>query len=64
MHLGGGWNAYVRLAAPGDIDGDGRADLLAVDSRGDLYRYLADGTGRFTPRVKIGNGWNTYSGLF
>ncbi len=64
VHLGGGWNAYVRLAAPGDIDGDGRADLLAVDSRGDLYRYLADGTGRFTPRVKIGNGWNTYSGLF
>lgn len=64
VNLGGGWNAYVRLAAPGDIDGDGRADLLAVDSRGDLYRYLADGTGRFTPRVKIGNGWNTYSGLF
>ncbi|MFE3772087.1 FG-GAP repeat domain-containing protein [Streptomyces sp. NPDC059122] len=63
VNLGSGWNAYQRLAAPGDIDGDGRADLLATDARGDLYRYLSDGTGGFTPRVKIGNGWNTYTGL-
>ncbi|MFE5742206.1 FG-GAP repeat domain-containing protein [Streptomyces celluloflavus] len=63
VSLGGGWNQYKQLAAPGDLDGDGRADLLATDSHGDLYSYLADGTGKFKPRQKIGNGWNTYASL-
>ncbi|MEU3689574.1 FG-GAP-like repeat-containing protein [Streptomyces narbonensis] len=63
--LGGGWGAYSKLAAPGDMSGDGRADLLAVNSAGDLYRYLGTGTGAtLTPRVKIGYGYQTYDSLY
>ncbi|MGW1883303.1 FG-GAP-like repeat-containing protein [Streptomyces sp. NPDC001970] len=63
VKIGPGWNAYNKLQAPGDIDGDGRADLLATDSAGTLWRYSANGTGSFKARVKIGPGWNTYAGL-
>ncbi|MFF4331184.1 DNRLRE domain-containing protein [Streptomyces sp. NPDC001591] len=40
---------YVRprpgLDGPGDVTGDGKADLLAVDGKGDLRVYPADATG-------------------
>ncbi|MFD2009829.1 FG-GAP-like repeat-containing protein [Streptomyces narbonensis] len=65
VSLGGGWNTYNKLAAPGDMSGDGKADLLAVNSAGDLYRYLGTGTGAtLTPRVKIGYGYQTYGDLY
>ncbi|MFD7441029.1 FG-GAP repeat domain-containing protein [Streptomyces sp. NPDC059909] len=63
VKIGPGWNAYNKLQAPGDITGDGRADLLATDSTGNLWRYSANGTGGFSARVKIGPGWNTYTSL-
>ncbi|WP_225850980.1 FG-GAP-like repeat-containing protein [Streptomyces sp. HPF1205] len=68
VDIGGGWNTYTKLAAPGDLDGDGRADIVAVTSGGQLYRYSATGhTGSttFKSRVEIGTaGWNAYSSLF
>ncbi|MFI8420867.1 FG-GAP repeat domain-containing protein [Streptomyces sp. NPDC085479] len=63
--IGGGWGAYARLVAPGDISGDGRADLLAVTAAGDLYRYLGTGTSAaISSRHKIGHGFQTYSNLY
>ncbi|MFE9043540.1 FG-GAP repeat domain-containing protein [Streptomyces sp. NPDC007818] len=63
--IGGGWGAYARLVAPGDISGDGRADLLAVTAAGDLYRYLGTGTSAaISSRTKIGHGFQTYSNLY
>ncbi|MFD0150136.1 FG-GAP repeat domain-containing protein [Streptomyces sp. NPDC055721] len=63
--LGGGWGTYSKLVAPGDLSGDGRADLLGVNAAGDLYRYLGTGTGSaITPRVKIGYGYQTYGDLY
>ncbi|MFD3332332.1 FG-GAP repeat domain-containing protein [Streptomyces sp. NPDC058700] len=66
VRIGGGWNAYPKLAAPGDITGDGKADLLAVNAGGELFRY--SGTGEAgTPlksRVSIGTGYQTYNGLY
>ncbi|NUS11872.1 MAG: VCBS repeat-containing protein [Streptomyces sp.] len=59
-----GWKQFVQLASPGDMDGDGRADLLAVDSTGTAYRYSANGTGGFSARVGVGPGWNTYKKLY
>ncbi|WP_406132380.1 FG-GAP repeat domain-containing protein [Streptomyces anthocyanicus] len=64
VDLGSGWQQYNKLASPGDIDGDGRADLLAVNSGGDLYRYTSYTDGRFKARVKLGTGWNTYRNLY
>ncbi|WP_411072268.1 FG-GAP repeat domain-containing protein [Streptomyces sp. cmx-4-25] len=63
--VGTGWGAYTKLVAPGDLSGDGRADLLAVDAAGDLYRYLGTGTGAtLSPRARIGNGYQTYTILY
>lgn len=64
VDLGSGWQQYNKLASPGDIDGDGRADLLAANSGGDLYRYTSYTDGRFKARVKLGTGWNTYRNLY
>ncbi|MFF1507949.1 FG-GAP repeat domain-containing protein [Streptomyces sp. NPDC058326] len=58
--VGKGWETYAYLASPGDMDGDGRSDLVAVTPSGDVYRYSATGlrgTSTFAPRVKIASGW-------
>ncbi|MFD9793201.1 FG-GAP-like repeat-containing protein [Streptomyces sp. NPDC059070] len=60
--IGGGWNVYDALTSPGDLTGDGRADLIAREaSTGDLYLYADNGAQNFKPRVKIGNGWKGYT---
>ncbi|KNB53326.1 FG-GAP repeat domain-containing protein [Streptomyces caatingaensis] len=65
--IGGGWNKYTRLVSTGDVNGDGHADLLAVDGRGALWLYK--GTGKasrpFTSPTKIGrSGWNQFRLLY
>ncbi|MFG3286882.1 FG-GAP-like repeat-containing protein [Streptomyces sp. NPDC048111] len=55
--LGRGWNAYDSLVSPGDVDGDGRADLVARTSGGDLYVYADNGALGFKAPVKAGWGW-------
>ncbi|MFC9267741.1 FG-GAP repeat domain-containing protein [Streptomyces zhihengii] len=60
--IGSGWGSFT-LAAPGDMNGDGRADLVARSGNGTLYRYDSDGKGNFKPRVSLGTGWNTYASI-
>ncbi|MCJ1678983.1 VCBS repeat-containing protein [Streptomyces sp. APSN-46.1] len=63
----GGWNGFNKLAAVGDITGDGRGDLMGVDSSGTAYRYSPtglQGLNTFSGRGTIGTGWNTYGQLF
>ncbi|MGW3407097.1 FG-GAP repeat domain-containing protein, partial [Streptomyces zhihengii] len=62
--IGSGWGSFTALAAPGDMNGDGRADLVARGGNGTLYRYDSDGKGNFKPGATVGTGWNTYSGLY
>ncbi|URM90470.1 FG-GAP-like repeat-containing protein [Streptomyces sp. MRC013] len=61
--IGAGWNTYDRLLSVGDLDADGRSDLVARSAAGDLFRY--SGTGRaaapFTKPVKIGTGYGIYN---
>ncbi|WP_306300587.1 VCBS repeat-containing protein [Streptomyces sp. NRRL B-24572] len=65
VRIGTGWGTYTKLATPGDLNGDGRADLLGVTAAGDLYRYLGTGTSAaITSRVKIGYGFQTYANLY
>ncbi|MCX5384745.1 VCBS repeat-containing protein [Streptomyces sp. NBC_00083] len=61
--IGGGWNAYDRILSVGDLNGDGRTDLVARAKNGDLYRYFGNGHGGdpFDARVKIGWGYNIYN---
>ncbi|MBH1938487.1 VCBS repeat-containing protein [Streptomyces sp. AV19] len=65
--IGGGWNQYNLLLGTGDVDLDGRADLLARDGKGALWLYK--GTGKasspYKSRVQIGkSGWNQYRLVF
>ncbi|MGW4274738.1 FG-GAP-like repeat-containing protein [Streptomyces seoulensis] len=61
----GGWNAMSRIAGVGDLSGDGRSDLLAVEkSTGRLWLYPGTGTGALGARKLVGNGgWNGMNAL-
>jgi FG-GAP-like repeat len=61
------------LATLGDIDGDGRTDLTAIDSTGKLFVYPGKGvvysgtgprpTSYFSARYQAGTGWNALTAL-
>ncbi|MFJ3768287.1 FG-GAP repeat domain-containing protein [Streptomyces sp. NPDC090082] len=61
VRIGTGWNTYTKIIAPGDLNADGKADLLGIASNGDLYRYLNTSPGAFTSRVRIGTGYGIYN---
>ncbi|MFF7339556.1 FG-GAP repeat domain-containing protein [Streptomyces sp. NPDC008163] len=63
-YLGTGWQVYNNLTGPGDLSGDGNGDLLARDTKGDLYLYRGNGLGtEFAAKVKVGYGYDTYTAL-
>ncbi|GAB1332005.1 FG-GAP-like repeat-containing protein [Streptomyces sennicomposti] len=61
----GGWNAMSRIVGAGDLSGDGRPDVLAVEkSTGRLWLYPGTGTGGLGTRKLVGNGgWNGMNAL-
>ncbi|MGW6243318.1 FG-GAP repeat domain-containing protein [Streptomyces roseolus] len=61
--IGGGWQAYDRIAATGNLAGGAAGDLVARDRTGVLWLYLGKGDGTFAPRTKIGGGWNAYTDI-
>ncbi|WP_405536301.1 VCBS repeat-containing protein [Streptomyces sp. NBC_00075] len=62
--LFGSWGAsYNAVVGVGDINSDGKADLVARDTAGNLYRQSGDGKGSFGARTKIGSGWGTYKSV-
>ncbi|MFB6610853.1 beta-N-acetylglucosaminidase domain-containing protein [Agromyces sp. NPDC056379] len=58
--VGSGWSGTLRLNAV-ELNGDGRADLLAVLADGTLAAYrntgCTNGIPAFGPRVNVGAGW-------
>ncbi|MCA6094000.1 VCBS repeat-containing protein [Streptomyces sp. SCA3-4] len=66
VKVGGGWNAYDKLVSVGDMDNDGRSDMLARDRSGVLWFYKGNGnaTDPFDNRTKIGGGWDKYVLMF
>ncbi len=60
VRIGYGYQTYKQLVVTGDLTGDGRADLLATDSAGVLWRYDSYGTGKLSGRTKIGTDFQIY----
>ncbi|WP_328778050.1 VCBS repeat-containing protein [Streptomyces canus] len=55
-----GWNQYDVLTAPGDVNKDGRPDLIARNSStGTVYLYKGTSTGKLLARVKLYDNWKT-----
>lgn len=62
--VGTGWNGYTADVA--DFNGDGRPDLLAVDSAGNLWFYPnagGSGTATFGARAQVGSGWSGWQAI-
>lgn len=57
VKVGTGWNVYKKLIGTGDLNGDGKADMLALDTSGELWRYDGTGPGVFKPRVLVFTDW-------
>ncbi|MHC3471118.1 FG-GAP-like repeat-containing protein [Streptomyces sp. 7R007] len=56
-----GWNQYDVLTSPGDLNKDGRADLVARNaSTGAVYLYTTTGAGKLSARVRLYADWKTY----
>ncbi|MFI7577790.1 FG-GAP repeat domain-containing protein [Micromonospora sp. NPDC049497] len=57
--LGCNWGAYINFSGLGDLNGDGRGDLVAVNYHLDkLYRWLGNGTGSIGSAAVIGSSFN------
>ncbi|MBZ9642734.1 FG-GAP-like repeat-containing protein [Streptomyces sp. PSKA30] len=61
ISTGTGWNQYDVLTSPGDVNKDGRPDLIArTASTGAVYLYKGTSTGKLSSRVKLYDNWKTY----
>ncbi|MEU7006045.1 N-acetylmuramoyl-L-alanine amidase [Streptomyces sp. NPDC046332] len=65
VKVGGGWQTYNQLVSTGDLNADGKADLVARDSAGNLWFYKGTGsaTAPYAARTMVGSGWQTYNQL-
>jgi len=61
--VGKGWSTFTWLASPGDVNGDGRTDLLARRGDGTMLLYYGRGDAGFSSAVTVGTGWNVISAI-
>lgn len=65
VKISAGWQIYGSLVGPSDLNRDGKVDFTARDSTGVLWMFPGTGTGTlFSPRVRVGGGWQIYNLIF
>ncbi|MEU0991613.1 VCBS repeat-containing protein [Streptomyces sp. NPDC005953] len=66
VQVGTGWQIYNSLVAPGDLNSDRKADLVARDAAGAVWFYKGTGDAAkpYAARVKVASGWKKYNLLF
>ncbi|MFI0717520.1 FG-GAP-like repeat-containing protein [Streptomyces sp. NPDC021224] len=60
----GGWNAMNSLVAVGDVNGDGKSDMLARDTSRGLWLYPGNGKNSFGTRTKFSASWPSDQQIF
>ncbi|MEV3938499.1 VCBS repeat-containing protein [Glycomyces sp. NPDC049804] len=64
VKIGSSWNSMRDLIAPGDLDHDGHADILAIRSADNcVYFYGGRGDGTLESGVQMSCGWGPYDAL-
>ncbi|WP_432122385.1 FG-GAP repeat domain-containing protein [Streptomyces sp. S1] len=64
VQIGSNWNAMDEIVSPGDMNKDGKDDIVAREvATGNLYVYPGNGTGGLGARVQIGSNWNSMTNL-
>jgi hypothetical protein len=57
VQIGKGWGAFTSIVSAGDLTTDGKDDVLAAKSTGELLLYPGDGRARLGAARVIGSGW-------
>ncbi|MCX5225703.1 N-acetylmuramoyl-L-alanine amidase [Streptomyces sp. NBC_00233] len=65
LKISNGWQTYVSMVGPSDLNKDGKVDFTARDTTGVLWTFPGTGTSTlFAPRVRVGGGWQIYNLVF
>ncbi|WP_160326884.1 FG-GAP repeat domain-containing protein, partial [Trueperella bernardiae] len=57
--IGHGWDSFVQATIPGDVDGDGRLDLVGIREDGAMFAYKNQANGWWGTARQVGHGWQT-----
>jgi len=61
--MGTNWNLYREITAVGDMNHDGRPDLLAIDAATGVLRYFRGISTGIDGSTSLGSGWNSLDEL-
>lgn len=62
--VGQGFAGVTRIFGPGDFDGDGYPDVMAVAPNGDLMLFSGNGSGGWRSQRAVGTGWGGLPAVF
>ncbi|WP_302168820.1 FG-GAP-like repeat-containing protein [Streptomyces sp. TBY4] len=64
IEAGTNWDAMSTVGGAGDLNGDGKGDVVAVEAgSGKLFTYPGLGNGRLGARIEAGSGWGVMSSV-